>query len=305
MDWHSTIKGFQTYLMLERSLAEHTRNGYLHDVRLLQEFLQHHGLVQSPAQVTTEHLQSFLAELSRRGLSAASQARIRSGIRSFYRYLVAENLTQHDPAELLEGPRLRRKLPEVLHIDEINRMLACIDHSRPDGLRNRAIVEVLYGCGLRVSELTHLQYRNLFLEVGFLRITGKGNKERLVPIGQSAIQHLNHYLHHVRSRIKAVSGHEEFVFLNQRGRHLSRMYVFMVIKELAAKAGIRKKISPHTLRHSFATHLVEGGADLRAVQQMLGHASITTTEIYTHLNREYLRETLLRCHPLYQQAAHL
>lgn len=300
MDWPSTLKGFQSYLLLERSLARHTRDSYVHDVRLLQQFLQNEAGGIAPEQVTTEHLQHFLAHLTRQGLEAASQARIRSGIRSFFRYLLTEQLIAQDPAELLEGPKLRRKLPEVLHVADIDRMLGCIDHSKPEGLRNRAIVEVLYGCGLRVSELIQLQYRNLFLDVGFLRVVGKGNKERLVPIGQSAIRHLNLYLQHVRSQMTPKKGFEEHVFLNRQGRALSRMYIFLIIKELAAAAGIRKNISPHTLRHSFATHLVEGGADLRAVQQMLGHASITTTEIYTHLSRDFLRETLLRFHPFYQ-----
>ncbi|MDW8392762.1 MAG: site-specific tyrosine recombinase XerD [Chitinophagales bacterium] len=300
MDWNSTLNGFLHYLMLERSVSEHTRDGYEHDVRLLHRFVQEHQNGKPPTRITTEDLQSFLAELNRMGLSATSQARVRSGIRSFFRYLLNEQLIENDPSELLEGPRLRRKLPDVLHLDDINRMLECIDHSRQEGLRNRAIVEVLYGCGLRVSELTQLQYRHLFLDVEYLRIVGKGNKERLVPIGQSAVRHLTQYLQHVRSGMKAAKGFEDHVFLNRRGRALSRMYVFKIIRELAARAGIRKNISPHTLRHSFATHLVEGGADLRAVQQMLGHVSITTTEIYTHLSRDYLRETLLRYHPFYQ-----
>ncbi len=300
MDWHSTLEGFRAYLTLERSLAKPTVDGYLHDVMLFEQFLRTRFPGTAPESVTYAMLQAFVAFVNEHAYSAASQARVLSGLRSFYRYLVTEQLIDHDPTRLLHAPKIRRKLPDVLHIEEINKMLAQIDLSKPEGIRDRAVVETLYGCGLRVSELTDLRISNLFLSVDFVKIIGKGNKERLVPIGQSAQTHINHYLHHVRCHLSVQKGHEDILFLNRRGTKLSRMYVFMMVQQLARRASIRKKVSPHSLRHAFATHLIEGGADLRAVQQMLGHASITTTEIYTHLDREYLRETLLHYHPHYQ-----
>ncbi len=300
MDWQTLIRGFKAYLQLERSLAANSVEAYIHDVMLLRQFfdLQQKNLF--PEQVQFEHLQQFVLFINELGLGDQSQARIISGVRAFYKYLMMEDLVTNDPTLLLEGPKLKRKLPEVLHLEEINRMLAVIDHSKADGLRNRAILETLYGCGLRVTEMVELKVSNLYFDVGFIKVIGKGNKERLVPIGEEAIRHINYYREGVRSHLSIKYGFEDYVFLNRSGKKLSRIYVFMLIKALAEKAGLKKSISPHTFRHSFATHLIEGGADLRAVQEMLGHQSITTTEIYTHLDRDYLRQTLQQFHPRYK-----
>lgn len=300
MDWQTLIRGFKAYLQLERSLAANSVEAYIHDVMLLRQFfdLQQKNLL--PEQVQFEHLQQFVLFINELGLGDQSQARIISGVRAFYKYLMMEDLVTNDPTLLLEGPKLKRKLPEVLHLEEINRMLAVIDHSKADGLRNRAILETLYGCGLRVTEMVELKVSNLYFDVGFIKVIGKGNKERLVPIGEEAIRHINYYHEGVRSHLSIKYGFEDYVFLNRSGKKLSRIYVFMLIKALAEKAGLKKSISPHTFRHSFATHLIEGGADLRAVQEMLGHQSITTTEIYTHLDRDYLRQTLQQFHPRYK-----
>lgn len=289
------LSGFVNYLRAERSLSPNTISAYTRDIEKLLAFLETLNL--PPAKATLNTLQDFSAHLAKEKSSARSQARILSAVRAFYKYLLLEEIITDDPTLLLEGPKLDRKLPGVLSVEEIEALISAIDHSKPDGLRNRAIIEVLYGCGLRVSELVGLKLSALFLDVEYLRITGKGNKERLVPIGNEAIKHLHFYFEGVRKKQRIAKGHEDFVFLNRFGKKLSRVTVFTVIKDLAKKAGIRKKISPHTLRHSFATHLVEGGADLRAVQQMLGHESILTTEIYTHLDREYLRTTLISYHP--------
>ena len=300
MDWHSTISGFKAYLQLERSLSPNSVEGYLHDVNLLVRFFD---LQQSPLQpedVTLEDLQQFIAFVNETGLGDYSQARILSGIRSFYKYLMIEDLLTKDPTLLLEGPKLQRKLPDVLHLEEINALMDAIDHSRADGIRNRAILETLYGCGLRVTELVELKISNLYFDVGFIKVLGKGNKERLVPVGNSAIKHINFYLEGVRNHQDIQPKSEDILFLNRRGKKLTRMFIFMMIKALAEKIGLKKSISPHTFRHSFATHLIEGGADLRAVQEMLGHESITTTEIYTHLDRDFLRQTLMQFHPRYQ-----
>ena len=302
MDWNSTIRGFSAYLKLERSLSPNTLDGYLHDVKLLQQFLELRLQNKSADAVTLNDLQEFLAFIEESGMSDYSQARILSGVRSFFKYLLLEDLIKINPTELLEGPKLRRKLPDVLHVEEINRLMEAIDHSKPEGVRNRAILETLYGCGLRVSELVELRISNLYFDVGFVKVIGKGNKERLVPIGSSAMKHIGYYRDQVRSHLLIKKGSEDILFLNKRGSKLSRMYVFMVIKELAEKTGLKKSISPHTFRHSFATHLIEGGADLRAVQEMLGHESITTTEIYTHLDRDFLRQTLQMYHPRFQHA---
>ncbi|MBS1658293.1 MAG: site-specific tyrosine recombinase XerD [Bacteroidetes bacterium] len=302
MDWNSTIRGFSAYLKLERSLSANTLDGYLHDVKLLQQFLELRLQNKSADAVTLNDLQEFLAFIEESGMSDYSQARILSGVRSFFKYLLLEDLIKINPTELLEGPKLRRKLPDVLHVEEINRLMEAIDHSKPEGVRNRAILETLYGCGLRVSELVELRISNLYFDVGFVKVIGKGNKERLVPIGSSAMKHIGYYRDQVHSHLLIKKGSEDILFLNKRGGKLSRMYVFMVIKELAEKTGLKKSISPHTFRHSFATHLIEGGADLRAVQEMLGHESITTTEIYTHLDRDFLRQTLQMYHPRFQHA---
>jgi integrase/recombinase XerD len=238
-----------------------------------------------------------LVELNQLGLAAHSQARIISGIKGFYKYMIIEKKISDDPTVLVDAPKLGRKLPDTLDVNEINELLEAIDHSKPEGARNRAILEVLYSSGLRVSELINLRKTNLFLEAGFIRVIGKGNKERLVPIGSEAIKYLNIYLEQSRVHIEIKPGEEDMVFLNRRGKRLTRVMIFTIIKNLAAAAGIRKKISPHTFRHSFATHLIEGGADLRAVQEMLGHESITTTEIYTHLDKTYLKQIIKDYHP--------
>jgi integrase/recombinase XerD len=297
MDWQSAIKGFGNFIALERSLSPHTREAYVHDVSKLAAFLRMRGLEAGPLDISLEDLTQFLQWLNELGFSKRSQARLISGIKAFYRYLLIEDLLSSDPTELLEAPRLDRDIPEVLSFEEIQRMLDAIDLSRPQGHRNRAILETLYACGLRVSELVDLRLSNLYLDIGFIRVTGKGDKERLAPIGPEAVKYIELYLGHAR-RLQAIAkGHENYLFLNRRGKKLTRVMVFLIVKEAAAAAGIRKTVSPHTFRHSFATHLIEGGADLRAVQEMLGHESILTTEIYTHLNTDFLKETLLNFHP--------
>ncbi|MCS6935029.1 MAG: site-specific tyrosine recombinase XerD [Chitinophagales bacterium] len=300
MSWEGYIKGFRYYLQLEKGLSENSIQAYLRDVTKLSRFISETTLVSSPTQVTADHLRAFIKALHDVGLDAHTQARIISGIKAFYKYLMAEEILRDNPAELLDTPRLSRKLPDTLSFEEVNSLLQSIDLSAPEGTRNRAILETLYGCGLRVSELTALRISHLHLDSGFVRVIGKGNKERLVPIGEEAAKHIKNYLQYVRPAVPVKRGEEDIVFLNRLGRRLSRVMVFYIIKSCAKVAGIRKTISPHTLRHSFATHLVEGGADLRAVQEMLGHASITTTEIYTHLDREYLRQTIMQYHPRYK-----
>ncbi len=298
MTWPDALRDFRAYLALERSLSPNTLAAYDDDVQKFARFLDLQGLELSPLQVRREHLEQFILWANSLGLEASSQARLISGLRAFYKYLLVEDLLDEDPTELLEGPRLRRKIPEVLSVYEIQQMLSVIDLSEPQGTRNRAMVETLYACGLRVSELVNLKLTNLFFDIGFVKVVGKNNKERIVPIGESAIKYVRQYIELIRSRQENIRpGQENFVFLNRNGRQLSRVMVFLIIKELAEKAGVRKNISPHTFRHSFATHLVEGGADLKAVQDMLGHESITTTEIYTHLDTEYLKETIYLYHP--------
>jgi integrase/recombinase XerD len=302
MDWHSTIKGFESYLKLERSLSKNSVQAYMHDIAMLYAFLQEKKIQKSPKELSLQDLQLFVKYIHECGMADYSQARIISGLRAFYKFMIIEDLNDSNPAELLEGPRLRRKLPDVLSLEEIEKMFSFIDHSTADGMRNRAMLETLYSSGLRVSELVDLRLSNLFFDIGFIKVIGKGDKERLVPIGNDAIKHITNYVQLVRTHQKIKPQSENMVFLNRLGTKLSRVFVFMVIKDLAKKACIKKSISPHTFRHSFATHLVEGGADLRAVQEMLGHVSITTTEIYTHLDREYLRQTVLLHHPLYNKS---
>jgi len=297
MSWQEYRRNFVTYLQLEKSLSGNSIDAYLHDLERLQQFLDYAGLKVSPEAVTNDMLVDFIHWAAKLGLSPRSQARMISGIKAFYKYLLLEDVLPKSPAALLTTPRLGRKLPQVLSVNEIDQMLAAIDLSHPQGQRNRAIIEVLYGSGLRVSEAVELKISSVYFEEEFLSITGKGNKQRLVPLGRSAAKELKIWLQNQRKQILIKKGFEDHVFLNRNGRKLSRVMIFLVIKELAEKAGIKKIISPHTLRHSFATHLVEGGADLRAVQDMLGHESITTTEIYTHLDREYLRENLVSFHP--------
>lgn len=295
--WESFQKGFRAYLRLERSLSPNSVEAYLDDLGKLTQYMQAKGDLRQPSEVDLPMLQDFTGWVAGLGMTAGSQARVVSGLRAFFAYCKAEGIVREDPTELLQAPKLRRKLPEVLTFEEIESMIASIDHSSPEGMRNRAILETLYGCGLRVSELVNLQRSRLHLDQGFIRVVGKGDKERLVPIGRDAVAQLRLYLETVRIHLPEVRGEEDFVFLNRRGRRLSRVMVFYIIRDLALAAGIGKGISPHTLRHSFATHLVEGGADLRAVQEMLGHESITTTEIYTHLDRSFLLDTLQRFHP--------
>ena len=295
--WQSYINAFRNYLKLERSLAENSVEAYQHDAEKLHQFVLLTDPVVSPMQVSEKHLMNFLKYLGELGLSAHSQARILSGLKSFFKYLLLENLIQHDPTQLLETPKLGRKLPDTLNFPEIEAMLDAVDLSTPGGTRDRAILEVLYSSGLRVSELTGLRLTNCYFDAGFIRVLGKGDKVRLVPIGQDAMHYTRLYIDHVRATLPVRKGDEDTIFLNLRGSQLSRITVFTTIKKLAAAVGIKKTISPHTFRHSFATHLIEGGADLRAVQQMLGHESITTTEIYTHLDRDYLQQTLREYHP--------
>ena len=302
MNWPTVLKGFKAYLMLERALSQHTIEAYLSDMGKLEQFIQLSGLELQPAQISTDHLSAFLMWLNELGLGARSQARLLSALKTFYKYLLTENIITTDPTELLDGPRLPRHIPEVLSFEEIQRMLQVIDLSEPHGVRNRAMLETLYACGLRVSELTELRLSHLYLDIGFVKVIGKGDKERIVPIGGDAVKHIRLYIEGVRQTMLNIhKDHANYVFLNRRGKKLSRVMVFLIIKEIAGLAGIEKNVSPHTFRHSFATHLIEGGADLKAVQDMLGHESILTTEIYTHLDTEFLRETVLQYHPRNQE----
>lgn len=298
MDWHSGITGFKAYLRMERGLSMNSVEAYERDVEKLAVYMQNRHGGTGPEKVKLNHLEGFIRQIDETGQDERSQARIRSGIRAFYKYLIIEDICVDDPTELLEGPRLTKKFPDVLSLDEINSMLALIDHSTSAGVRNRAMLETLYACGLRVSELVSLRISMIYPDLGFVKVIGKNNKERIVPIGSEALKHIALYTNGVRRTLKMIAkGSEDILFLNHRGKGLSRIMVFTLIKELAEKAGIKKKVSPHTFRHSFATHLVERGADLKAVQDMLGHESITTTEIYTHLDTDYLRETLHKYHP--------
>ncbi len=297
MDWQSSLRGFKAYLKLERSLSANTIEAYLHDVDKLLQFFLARSDEKNPAQVTRSDLKNFLVWVNQLGMTPPTQARVLSGLKSFFKYLVLENKIEVDPSALLESPKMIRRLPDTLNILEINSIIDAIDLSKPEGMRNKAMLETLYGSGLRVSELTGLKMSNLHLDIEFIKILGKGNKERLVPIGSEAIKYLKIFINDTRVHIPVKPGKEDFVFLNRRGNPISRVMVFLIIKDLAKAAGITKSISPHTFRHSFATHLIEGGADLRAVQEMMGHESITTTEIYTHLDRDYLRETIVHFHP--------
>ncbi len=295
--WQRYINTFKNYLKLERSLAGNSVEAYLHDVEKLRQYLELKGNPTGPLQLNEVHLSGCLQYLGELGLSAHSQARMLSGLKAFFKFLILEGLLDYDPAQLIEAPRLGRKLPDTLSYPEIEAMLDIIDLSTPGGPRDRAMLEVLYSSGLRVTELLDLKLTDCYFDTGFLRIFGKGSKVRLVPIGRDAIHYATIYVEQIRSRLDVQKGDEDTVFLNLRGKKLSRISVFTTTKKLAAAVGIRKTISPHTFRHSFATHLIEGGADLRAVQQMLGHESITTTEIYTHLDRDYLKQTLTDFHP--------
>lgn len=297
MNWDLYIKSFGHYLKLERSLSENSIEAYIRDVEKLKQFMELEHPKVSPLTLTSKHVQGMLQYINELGMSAYSQARILSGIKSFYKFLLFEEEITTDPTELIEGPKIGRKLPDTLSYPEIEALLNAIDLSKPEGTRSRAMLEVLYSSGLRVSELIDLKRNNIYFDIGFLRVIGKGNKERLVPIGRDALKHLKIYLEEIRPHVPVQKGSEADVFLNNRGKRISRVSVFTMIKTLAQRAGIKKTISPHTFRHSFATHLIEGGADLRAVQEMLGHQSITTTEIYTHLDRDYLRQVITEFHP--------
>lgn len=295
--WSSYKSGFKAYLQLEKSLSDHSVSAYLHDLEKLTQYLQTLPQPPGPGEVELKTLQGFVKWITDLGMTARSQARIISGIKAFYKYCMLENLVTKDPSTLLEAPKLKRSLPDTLSFEEIEKIIATIDLSKPGGTRNKAMLEILYSCGLRVSEVVNLRVSQLYFDVGFIRVTGKGDKERLVPVGKTAAKYVNIYLKEVRAKQPVKPGHEDIVFLNKNGTGLSRVMVFYIIREAAAEAGIKKTISPHTFRHSFATHLVENGADLRAVQEMLGHESITTTEIYTHVDRSFLRKTLEQFHP--------
>ncbi|HMT96349.1 MAG TPA: site-specific tyrosine recombinase XerD [Ferruginibacter sp.] len=297
--WEPYIKGYKAWLQLEKSLSDNSVAAYIHDLQKFVTYLQLHHETLRPEAIQLTHLEQFIKWINGLGIAAASQARIISGLRSFFKYAALEQICTQDPSLLLEAPKLKRHLPDTLSFEEIEKLIGAIDLSTPEGQRNKAILETMYSCGLRVSELVNLKISNLFLDVGFIKVTGKGNKERLVPIGSDAIKYINIFRNSIRNKISIKPTEGDILFLNRRGSRLSRVMIFLIIKDLAKKAGISKNISPHTFRHSFATHLVEGGADLRAVQEMLGHESITTTEIYTHLNRDFLRATLEQFHPAF------
>ncbi|MEO7923229.1 MAG: site-specific tyrosine recombinase XerD [Chitinophagaceae bacterium] len=299
--WEPYKKGFKSYLQLEKSLSDNSVQAYLRDIGLLTQWLQEKKKIKHPADIVLKDLQQFIKWITELGMQASSQARIISGIRAFYKYCSLEEIAKKDPTVLLEAPKLKRSLPDTLSFDEIEKIISKIDLSKPGGGRNKAILETMYSCGLRVSEVVNLKISQLYLDVGFIRVLGKGDKERLVPVGRSAAKYIIIYKKDIRIHVDVKKGNEDILFLNKRGTKLSRVMIFYIIKDLALKAGIKKTVSPHTFRHSFATHLVEGGADLRAVQEMLGHESITTTEIYTHLDRDYLRATLQQFHPSFKE----
>ncbi len=296
--WDSYLKKFKAHLKLERALSENSISAYLKDLEKLKVyFTDIYSKPKDAIQLNTQDLKGFVAYLAELGLQPSSQSRVISGIKTFYRYLRAEHLIKENPASLLEAPRLSRKLPDVLSVEEVDALISAIDLSKAEGQRNKAIIETLYSCGLRVTELTEIKISNLHFDDGFLKVEGKGKKERLVPISPKAIREINFYMEHYRDYLDIKDGHEDYVFLNRRGQKLSRVMIFNIVKTAKILAGSKKNISPHTFRHSFATHLVEGGADLRAVQDMLGHESIITTEIYTHLDRNFLRQNILDFHP--------
>lgn len=295
ISWSDAVKGFGRYLRIERSLSGNSVAAYLNDVSRLHSYVIENLDGKAPSELTYNDLSQFVASIAGRDDAVTTQARIVSGIRSFCRYMLTESMIKDDPSALLEAPRKGLYLPEVLSLEEINLMVASIDLSTDLGHRNRAIIETMYGCGLRVSELVNMRLTDIHRKEGFVSVTGKGNKQRLVPIGSVTLREIDNYLAY-RTAMPVIID-TNILFLNRRGRRLTRVMVFNIVKETAAAAGIKKSISPHTLRHSFATHLVEGGADLRAVQEMLGHESITTTEIYTHIDRSYLRDTVLMYHP--------
>ena len=295
MSWESSILGFKSYLQVERSLSVNSVDAYIRDVKKLANFSKSKKI--NELDISKSDLSDFVSTISKEGISARSQSRIISGIKAFYKYLIMEDYISADPTELLESPKIGLKLPDTLSIEEIDKLIAAIDLSTEQGERNRAMLEILYSCGLRVTELITLKLSNVSFVEGFIKVIGKGDKERLAPIGKTALKYLNIYIGEVRNHQNIQKGYEDIIFLNRRGKQLTRVMIFTIIKQLAEKIGLKKKISPHTFRHSFATHLIQGGADLRAVQEMLGHESITSTEIYTHLDKEYLREAIIQFHP--------
>ena len=296
-DWNTYLEEFRDYLKEERALADNSRMAYVSDVEKLQQYAEVEDWSDSPLELKQSQLLQFIAYIYDLGMSAPSQARILAGVKAFYKFLLFRDLIDEDPSVLIEGPKIDQKLPDVLSYQEIEQILSAIDLSTPEGVRNRAIIETLYSSGMRVTELTELRLSNLYADIGFLRVLGKSDKERIVPIGRDALKYIKMYTQHVRNLLEVQSGHEDYVFLNRRGTKLSRVMIFNIVKDATARAGVEKKVSPHTFRHSFASHLVEGGANLRAVQDMLGHVSITTTEIYAHLDRDYLRQVITECHP--------
>ena len=300
-NWNFYIKNFNAYLKIEKSLSPNSVEAYQHDVQLLIQYLKIDEKQSMPADLQLADLENFIAHLHDLGLSDRSQARIISGLKAFYKFLITEDYVKEDPTTLLEGPKLGKKLPDTLSFDEIEKLIGALDLSKDENVRNKAMLETLYSSGLRVTELINLQISNLFMESEYVKVIGKGNKERIVPIGSEALKHIEIYLEHVRRKLPQYPKFSDVLFLNRRGKPISRVMVFLVIKKLAEEIGLNKSISPHTFRHSFATHLIEGGADLRAVQQMLGHSSITTTEIYTHLDQQYLRESLTLHHPRFKK----
>ena len=295
MSWETSIKGFKSYLQIERSLSDNSVQAYIRDIKKFASYAIPLNL--NELKITRENISDFLAELKDNNISARSQARIISGIKGYYKYLIMEDYIKFNPTELIESPKIGLKLPDTLSLIEIDKLIAAVDLSNSQGERNRAILETLYSCGLRVSELINLQLSNIHFKEGYLKVIGKGDKERLAPIGGRALQYLKIYINEVRNHQSIKKGHDDFVFLNNRGAKITRVMIFLIIQKLSEIIGLKKKISPHTFRHSFATHLIEGGADLRAVQEMLGHESITTTEIYTHLDKDYLRSNIIQFHP--------
>ncbi|MCC6514940.1 MAG: site-specific tyrosine recombinase XerD [Chitinophagales bacterium] len=295
--WKLYIKNFEAYLKIEKSLSQNSVDAYLHDVELLEQYTELNDNNASPGDLELKNFENFIAHLHDLGLSDRSQARIISGLKAFYKYLLTDEYVSKDPTTLLEGPKLGKKLPDTLSFEEIEKLIAALDLSKPENVRNKAMLETLYSSGLRVSELIQLKISHIYFDVEFIRVIGKGNKERLIPIGSEALKHIKIYIEHIRNKMPQHQQYSDILFLNKHGKPISRVMVFLVIKNLAEKIALQKNISPHTFRHSFATHLIEGGADLRAVQQMLGHSSITTTEIYTHLDQQYLKESLTLHHP--------
>ena len=297
MKWEDNKKSHENFLKLEKSLSQNSVDAYINDINKLIIFLDNNFKEVTLDKIKHQHLESFLEWLNNRGVSPRTQARTISGIKSFYKYLLVENKISSDPTILLESPKIGRKLPDILSMEEIDALIDAIDLKKTEGQRNKAMLETLYSCGLRVSELVNLKITNLFFDKGFMKIEGKADKERLVPVSDKAINEINKYQSDYRNSLEISKDSENFLFLNRRGKKLSRVMVFTIIKNIAKKIGLNKKISPHTFRHSFATHLINGGADLRAVQEMLGHESILTTEIYTHLDMEYLKSTISQFHP--------